>query len=154
VTEPQAEVVVVNDYPWIGDSRLGAFVVSIDRRRVGLAPIESAVRWQVTPGTHSVRIRMWRYYASPSRTVEVLPGSRAVLRANKPQGSVPRAVLLLALRPFSALSLEVDSTIAPGEAPTPKLDPERLRRRRRLRVIAAIYAAVFVTILVVIRLAS
>src|SRR5665213_1727597 len=26
-------------------------------------------------------------------------------------------------RPFSALSLEVDSTIAPGEAPTAKLDP-------------------------------
>jgi len=35
-----------------------------------------------------------------------------------------RSAMIRAIsRPFSALSLEVDSTIAPGEAPTAKLDP-------------------------------
>jgi hypothetical protein len=153
MTEPQAEIVVVNDYPWIGDARLGAFVVWIDRHRVGFAPIEGALRWPIAPGMHTVRIRMWHYYGSPSRTVEVPPGGRAVLRANKPEGSAVRAMALLAFRPLRALSLVVDTKIAPGETPTPKVDPDRLRRRRRLRVIAAIYAAVFVALIVIIRLA-
>jgi hypothetical protein len=151
VTQPQAEIVVVNDYAWKGNRPgLGALGVSIDRHRAGVAPTEGALRVPVTPGPHRVRVRLWHYYGSRPRTVEVLAGSRTVLRADRPHG---RAAALILFRPFKSLSLEVDSTVPADEASKWKDDPaDKIRRQRFQRVALAINVAIFVVILVVARL--
>jgi hypothetical protein len=107
VADPLGEIVVVNDYAWLGNPRWGGFTVAIDGQRVGTAPLGAQLRWPVEAGTHTVRIRQW-HYKSPRLTIEVLPGTPATVRANKPAGPVWQAMLRLLLHPFNSLSLEPD----------------------------------------------
>src|ERR1700690_2027807 len=105
-----SEIVVVNDYAWVLDPRMAAFTVAIDGLRVGKAPLGERLRWPVPSGQHTVRVQQWHYYKSRQLTVEVSPGASVVLRANKPTGPAWKAILRLALRPFSSLNLEPDGT--------------------------------------------
>lgn len=108
VADLMSEIVVVNDFAWLGNPRFGVFTVAIDGRRLGRAPLDEELRCSVAPGSHTVRVRQW-HYKSPRLTVEVLPGAPTVLRANKPAGPVWKAMLRLAFRPFHALSVEPDT---------------------------------------------
>lgn len=47
-------IVVLQDRTWFGDPRLGAFVVYIDGRRVGVAPVLGEVTVPASPGPHTV----------------------------------------------------------------------------------------------------
>jgi len=153
VADPLSEIVVVNDYAWIGDPRLGAFIVAVDGQRVGKAPLDGTLRWPVAPGTHTVRIQQWHYYKSPRLTVEVVPGMSTVLRTNKPAGPVWKAMVRLALRPFTSLSLEPD-TRPLGQALAPAgLDAAtRSRRERAFQICAVVSTLVFIAAFVVLKL--
>jgi hypothetical protein len=153
VADPLSEIVVANDYVWIGVPRLGAFTVAIDGQRVGKAPLNRGLRWPVAPGTHTVRVQQWHWYKSPRLTVEVLPAMSTVLRANKPAGPVWKAMLRLAVRPFTSLSLEPDTRpLGQPLAPAGLNAATRNRRQRALQIYAVVTSLVFVAALVVLKL--
>jgi hypothetical protein len=134
MVESQAEIVVVNDYEWIGNPRLGAFSVRIDGRRVGVSPLSGRGTFPVSAGTHSIRARFaYYYFMSPTSFVEVPPGGRVVLHVNKPQGPAAKAMLRLLVHPFTSLSLlpeppHLGAPTAPFPVPA---GPGELARRRR-----------------------
>ena len=83
VTEGEiGRLVVFQDRKWVvADPRLGAFSVSIDGTRVGIARVEGEFGREVSPGSHRVRIRQW-WYRSPPVEVDVLKGETVRLRAD------------------------------------------------------------------------
>ncbi len=106
----QSRIVVFQDRVWLADPKLGAFVVYVDRKRVGVAPVmgESAVA--VTPGAHTVRVRQW-YYRSPAVQVAVESGATVRLRADVPSG---RGIARMVFTPWRCLNLATaTSTLAP-----------------------------------------
>jgi hypothetical protein len=78
-------VVVFQDRMWFGDPRLGAFVVYVDGKRAGVAPVQGQLTVAVTPGVHRVRVRQW-WYRSP--LVEVAVAEREVVRL---RADIPRS---------------------------------------------------------------
>ncbi len=99
-------LLVVNDYQWIGNPRLGAFSVYVDGRLAGIAPLGEDLNVQVDPGRHTVRVRGW-WYLSPRTQVDVKPGETARFSADIPQGKpfwrrMGRAIF----DPFHSLSLK------------------------------------------------
>ena len=53
----QGTVVVFQDRYWFGDHRLGAFVLSVDGRRIGVARVQGSLAVSVQPGHHALRTR-------------------------------------------------------------------------------------------------
>jgi len=99
-------LVVFQDRKWVvADPRLGAFSVSIDGTLVGIAEVGGEVGRDVSPGSHTVRIRQWRY-CSPPFEVDVLKGQTVRLRAdiNRTVGVVRRMARML-VRPSRSLTL-------------------------------------------------
>lgn len=76
-------IVVFQDREWFGDPRLGAFVMSVDGKRVGRVALHGECACQVMPGQHTVRVRQW-WFRSPPVRVNVTSGSTARLRADIP----------------------------------------------------------------------
>jgi hypothetical protein len=139
VNGPAAEIAVVNGYEWVLNPRQGAFSVYVDGTLVGIAPLSGSLVWPLPAGRHEIRIRLWRYYRSPSRLVDLPAGGRVTMRADKSAGSALRAMALLMFRPFNSLSLEVvENVLAVG---TPILGTPDLTRPRRQRVLL-VYAVV------------
>jgi hypothetical protein len=139
-------ITVVNDYPWVGDPRLAATSVYLDRRRrrAGVAPVRGRLDLEVSPGNHEVRVRIW-WFRSPKLLVEVKPGTPCVVRADKPHGTSGGATLRLAFRPLTAWSLTPDhtGTLTPESATFTATDE---RRRRVLLRYAIAMLGVFVLI--------
>jgi hypothetical protein len=81
---PAATISVFQDRPWVGNPRLGAFVVVLDGHRVGTVAIHDNLVISVSPGEHAVRIRQWWFRSSPL-TVKVEQSSVLHLRADIPR---------------------------------------------------------------------
>jgi len=144
-------ITVVNDYRWIGDPRLGAVSVYVDGRQAGVAPLRGRLDLDVPSGRHQVRVRH-RWYLSPRVIVEVRPGAVSVVRADKPDGSVGRAMLRLALHPLTAWSLVVDHTGMPVPASVAFTATDE-RRSKLLRVYGFVMLGVFLLIALLARFA-
>lgn len=99
-------LVVFQDRKWVvADPRLGAFSVSIDGLRVGIAHVGGEVGSDVLPGKHRVRIRQW-WYRSPPLEVEVLNGQTVRLRADIDRSiGVVRRMGRMLLHPSRSLTL-------------------------------------------------
>ena len=75
-------ITVYQDREWhIADPRLGAFVVVVDGKRIGAAPVHGEITTSVELGSHSVRIRQW-WFRSPTVVVEAHEGEHVRLRAD------------------------------------------------------------------------
>jgi hypothetical protein len=81
----ESAVVVVNCYRWIGNPAAAGFVVYLDGRRIGVAPVSGALTVQVGAGRHVVRVRLW-YFLSSKLAVEAGPGQTVRLFADRPRG--------------------------------------------------------------------
>jgi hypothetical protein len=79
-----SQIVVVNDYKWIGDPRTAGFAVYVDGKRAGVAPLGEALSLRVDPGPHVLRVRLW-YFLSPHVKVDVKPGETARFSADRPR---------------------------------------------------------------------
>jgi len=77
-------VVVHNRYHWMGDPRLGRYVVYVDGKRRGVAPISGSLTAAVQAGPHRVRVRLW-WYLSPSLHIQADPGETVELDADIPR---------------------------------------------------------------------
>jgi hypothetical protein len=107
-TGGQAELLVVNDYRWVGEPSLGSFTVYLDGRRVGVAPLHGTLEVSVTPGAHLVRVRHW-WFASKAIPVEA-GTERLTLRTDVARsGSLTSRMLRAMFRPNALLTLEPDA---------------------------------------------
>jgi len=77
---------VFQDRKWLGNPRLGSFVVYIDRKRAGVAAVGGELASGVAKGRDEVRIRQWWYR---SQTIEVTIEGDEVLRL---RGDIPRSM--------------------------------------------------------------
>jgi hypothetical protein len=102
-----ATLSVENAYQWIGSPGLGAFLVYVDGKRVGVAPLGGQFALRVDSGQHAVRVRLWWWYASPKVKLTFGPGETRRLTAD-----IPRQQMVLAriargfFDPFHWLSLD------------------------------------------------
>jgi hypothetical protein len=102
-----ATLVVENSYQWIGSPGLGAFVVYVDGQRAGVAALGSRLRVPVNSGQHTVRIRLWWWYRSPTVMLTVGPGETRRLSADIPRQQMVLASIVRGMfDPFHWLSLE------------------------------------------------
>ncbi len=86
----------------LGDPRVGALVVYVDRRKVGAVMPGEAKSFTVPAVEHVVRTRSWWFWSSPIR-VNVSAASQVQLTADVPRGI--RGFFRLLLRPLSGLVL-------------------------------------------------
>lgn len=93
---PRSAVVVFQDRQWFAAPRMGAFVVQVDHRRAGVAPVNGELVVPVAPGVHTVRVRQGRF-RSPPVEVTVAEGAVVRLHADIPLhlGLLARMVLFL-----------------------------------------------------------
>jgi hypothetical protein len=98
-------VVVFQDRMWFGNPKQGAFVVNVDGKRAGVAPVNGELVVAVTPGSHQIRVRQWRF-RSPAVEITVGGGETVLLSADIPRslGFAARMALFLT-RPSKCLVL-------------------------------------------------
>ncbi|HTX83942.1 MAG TPA: hypothetical protein VME44_17290 [Streptosporangiaceae bacterium] len=102
-----ATLVIENAYQWVGSAGLGAFVVYVDGKRAGVATLGSQLRVRVDPGQHTVRVRLWWWYRSPTVRLTVGPGETRRLSADIPRQQMVLARIVRGIfDPFRSLSLE------------------------------------------------
>jgi hypothetical protein len=103
-------VLVFQDRQWFGDPRLGAFIVTVDGRRVGVAPVRGRLVVRVQPGVHTLRIRQ-RWYRSPGIELTVAEGATVRLQADIPKhlGFAKRMARFM-FKPSCALMLTRDDS--------------------------------------------
>lgn len=110
---------VVNNYPWVGDPRLGKFKVFLDGRAAGLAPVAGFLKVPMESGHHSVQVR-FRWYGSPRVEFDVESGETVRLGADIGRDlPVLQWMARTALRPSRSLSLSL--------LQTPRVDPTASR---------------------------
>ncbi len=83
-TSDDAVIAIRNDYMWIGSPRLGEFSIYVDGRYAGRAALGATEKIPVSPGTHTVRVRLW-WYLSPRVTVEINSGSAVYFKVDIPR---------------------------------------------------------------------
>jgi hypothetical protein len=102
-----AALVVENAYQWVGSAGSGAFVVYVDGKRVGVATLGGRLSVGVYPGQHTVRVRLWWWYRSPTVSLTFGPGETRRLSADIPrQQMVLTRIVRGILDPFHSLSLK------------------------------------------------
>ena len=101
----EATLIVANNYRWIGNPSAVGFIVYLDGRRIGVAPLGEELAVQVDAGRHIVRVRLW-YFLSPKLAVEARPGQTLRLSADKPRGKGRWRQLRGLIDPFHWLWLE------------------------------------------------
>jgi len=100
----------VNKYQWVANSRQGRLRVYIDGKAAGFAPLQGSFRATLAPGSHTVRISLWRWYWSRRVDVDVAEGSTVVL-----DGDIDRSFSVLArtsnmlFHPLSCMVLKVQA---------------------------------------------
>jgi hypothetical protein len=128
---PDGTIEVVNKYQWVGNPRQGRFRVSIDGRAAGFAPLQGSLRAVVPPGSHTVRICLWRWYGSNHADVDVPEGSTVVLKGDIDRSSsVLRRMADMLLRPRSCLVLQVEA-ISPSDQQVDVRPPEAVVQPQR-----------------------
>jgi hypothetical protein len=113
VTGPSRDdgaVCVTNRYRWVGDPRWGAFVVYMDGRKFGVAPLHGSLLRELPPGNHRLRLRLW-WYASDHLEISIEAGTVVHLAADidRSRGLLNRLFQML-LRPAHSLSLTHEQT--------------------------------------------
>jgi hypothetical protein len=73
MAESVGRIEVLNGCRWMGDPWLGRVHVYVDGVKIGVAPVFRCLQSKVSPGSHSVRIRLWWMKSKPV-TIEVNPG--------------------------------------------------------------------------------
>jgi hypothetical protein len=107
ISADSAALVVENAYQWVGNTGLGAFAVYLDGKRVGVATLSGRLRVSVYPGQHTVRVRLWWWYRSPTVRLTFGPGETRRLSADIPrQQMVLTRIVRGILDPFHSLSLK------------------------------------------------
>jgi hypothetical protein len=99
-------LVVENAYRWVGRPSLGAFAIYVDGKWAGLAMLGDQLTVRLSPGQHTVRVRLW-WYLSPTVTVTIAPAKTRRLSADilRQQMIVTRFVRMM-FDPFHSLSLQ------------------------------------------------
>jgi hypothetical protein len=104
-----------HDYSWIylrsdymgPDDFYARLSVYIDGKRRGLARYGDYARIPVYPGPHTLRVKIYGWYGSPSVQLDVLPGSILYLRGDIPRsGNLLIRILKGMLAPWRWLVLE------------------------------------------------
>jgi hypothetical protein len=99
MAESVGRIEVLNSCRWMGDPWLGRLHVYVDGVKIGVAPMFRCLQSKVSPGSHSVHIRLWWMKSKPV-TIEVNPGDSVRLEGS---ASVSRFRLGDALRREVAL---------------------------------------------------
>jgi hypothetical protein len=111
----RATIVVSNTQLWSGDQRLGAFYVTLDGLRAGVAFPGDRATISCAPGRHVVRIRQWWFKSDPV-TVEVGPAQELHFVASGPRGGNAAArMITLLVRPSRSLKLDPRATGSASE---------------------------------------
>jgi hypothetical protein len=66
---------------WWGDPWLGRYRVTVDGNTAGRLEVGGTLLIPCSPGSHSVRVRLWRVFWSPALTIEAAPGDTVRLKA-------------------------------------------------------------------------
>jgi hypothetical protein len=97
-------LVIRNAYQWIGNPSAAGFVVYLDRRRAGVAPLGEDLTVRTDPGVHQLRVRFW-WFLSPRVSLTLEAGQTRRFKAD-----IPRSRVLATMRglvdPFHSLSVE------------------------------------------------
>jgi hypothetical protein len=121
-------IVVVNARKWFGDQRLGAFHVTLDGKKAGVAFPLDFLEMECATGQHTVRVRQWWYRSEPV-VVETTAGQELRLVADVPRDRNLTVVMARMLfRPSRSLSLR-----RPGVMPTLTATPDLRTRPNRGR---------------------
>lgn len=114
--QPEGGIEVLNKYQWVGNPRLGRLGVSIDGKAAGSAPLGGSFWATVAPGSHTVRISLWRWYRSRRVDIDVPAGSTVVLDGDIDRSvSVVRRMADMLFHPLSCMVLKVQATRPTGE---------------------------------------
>lgn len=81
-----ATIILTTPRPWVRNQQLGAFVVSLDGKRVGNLMPQGSLEAPCAPGRHHVRARQW-YYNSPTFEVDVAQGEMSACRSTSCGGT-------------------------------------------------------------------
>jgi hypothetical protein len=109
-----SQIVVTNNYQWIGNPGAAAFTIYVDGKHAGVAPIGESFSQAVEPGTHVLRVRCW-YFLSPTVNLDLRPGETRRFSADQPRKQpLWRRMLRAMVDPLHSLSLEEVSGDAHG----------------------------------------
>jgi hypothetical protein len=109
--QPHGGIEVVNKYQWVANPRQGRLRVSIDGKPEGFAPLDGSFQATVAPGSHTVRISLWRWYWSRRVDIDVPAGSTVVLEGDIDRSaSVLRRMGDMLFHPLSCMVLIVQAT--------------------------------------------
>ncbi len=93
--------------PWFGNQQLGAFVISVDRKRAGVLMPEGSLDVRCSAGRHRLSARQW-WYRSPSIELDLGCGDVAELSVDLVhRDSVFRRFLTLMFLPWRGLAVTV-----------------------------------------------
>ena len=82
--ENTSQIVVANDYRWVGSPAVAGITVYVDGKRAGVAPLGDTFSQHVVPGVHVVRVRLW-YFLSPRVKLDLRPGETRRFSADIPR---------------------------------------------------------------------
>jgi hypothetical protein len=102
------EVIIYQDRQWVGDPRLGAFIVSVDGQVAGKVPVQGDLHVEVAPGRHRVSVRhAFSWLRSSPIEIEVDDGVGVRLKADiSRQLSIPSRMAVAVGQPHRFLHLE------------------------------------------------
>jgi hypothetical protein len=81
MAEKVGQIEVLNGCRWMGDPWLGRLHVYVDGVKIGVAPVFRCLQSKVSPGSHSVHVRLWWMKSKPV-AVEVNPGDSVRLEGS------------------------------------------------------------------------
>jgi hypothetical protein len=100
-----ARIVIHNKYKWLLDPRFGRFTAYVDGRKAGRIDLNEKLELPISANQeHVVRVRLW-WYLSPRLRLVLHEGETRQLYANVRRNLKPLQAVLMAFRPFAALSL-------------------------------------------------
>lgn len=107
VVMQESTIALTTPRAWIGDPRLGTFVVYLDRKRAGALGPQGSLRLQCAAGVHRVTARQWWYMSRPFE-LDLAPDREVRLTVDiRRDGSLLRRILLLMMMPWRAVTVEV-----------------------------------------------
>lgn len=102
----ESAIALTTARPWIGDPRLGTFVVYLDGKRAGVLPPLGSLRIQCAPGRHRLTARQWWYRSRPFE-LDLAANTEVRLTVDVVRdGSLLRRILLLMLMPWRGVTVQ------------------------------------------------
>jgi hypothetical protein len=96
----QSQIAVSTPRSWVGDQRLGTFVLYLDRKRVGALAPQGAVRLSCSAGKHELIARQWWYRSRPFKFDLASDQELRLVVDLVREGSLPRRILFLMVMPW------------------------------------------------------